>query len=114
MDRTCFEAELILLLPIVVVQSPHPHTLPHRLLVEGVGATIGLAGVEGVAAFIIGPLGAVGLPTVVAAHATAKRKRGCRSGQGMEDWGRHRVPLEGCCSFPEATGEQWLQHDPSS
>lgn len=27
-DHTCFEAELILLLPVVVVQSPHPHAFP--------------------------------------------------------------------------------------
>lgn len=76
MDGTCFEAELILLLPVVIIQSPHPHALPRRLLVEGVGAAIGLAGVEGVAAFIIGPLGAVGLPTVVAAHAGVGEKGG--------------------------------------
>lgn len=89
MDHTCFEAELVLLLPVIVVQSPHPHALPCRLLVEGVGAAVGLAGVEGVAAFVVGPLGAVGLPAVVAAYAGVGGKEGegpSERGEGTAVW----------------------------
>lgn len=102
-DHTCFEAELILLLPIVVIQCPHPHTLPCRLLVEGVGAAVGLAGVEGVAALIIGPLSAVGLPAVVAAHAGV----GGKEEAGPLEWAAGR--WVGSCIWGDAAALLGLQ-----
>lgn len=65
------EAELILLLAVVVIESPHTHSL--GVLLEGVGTPVGLIAPKWVPAVVVGPLGGIRLAPVVAANAEKQR-----------------------------------------
>lgn len=80
---TRFEAQLVVLLPLVVIQRADPHLHARArggVLVERVGVPVGVRGGERVVGLVVRPVGGVALRLLEAAHAARKRGRGPERG----------------------------------
>lgn len=79
MSRTCFEAQLVLLLSLVVIERSHAHSASRttRVFLKGVGATISLIARIRCRLLIVRPFSWVGLILVIAADTGENEEKMC-------------------------------------
>lgn len=98
---TGLEAQLVMLLALVVVEGADPHFGPRGgVLVKRVGVPVGIRGGERVVRLVVRPVSGAALHLVVAAHAAREGNRGPERGAGRAGLGtpagaqRRQVPAE--------------------